>query len=54
MIKHLFGSCEEFFKKLPRLLLAIKKSNPETVVDETHKENLDDITMICLESFLVI
>jgi hypothetical protein len=45
VIKHLFGSREEFFKKLPRLLLAMKESNLETVVDETHKENLELIAI---------
>jgi hypothetical protein len=33
VFEHLFGSYEESFKKLPRLLLAIKKSNPRIVVD---------------------
>jgi hypothetical protein len=33
VLEHLFGSYEEFFKNLPSLLLAIKKSNPRMVVD---------------------
>jgi hypothetical protein len=33
VIKHLFGSLEEYFEKLPRLLLAIKESNPGTIIN---------------------
>ena len=33
VIKNLIGSHEESFQKLPRLLLVIKESNPETVVN---------------------
>jgi len=51
---HLFRSYEECFKKLPKLLLVIKELNPETVVDWTQKENLDDRTMIFRRVFLVI
>jgi len=46
VLEHLFGSYEESFKTLPRLLLAINESNPEIVIDWTHKRNLDDSTMI--------
>ena len=33
VIENLIGSHEESFQKLPRLLLVIKESNPETVVN---------------------
>jgi hypothetical protein len=46
VLEHLFGSHEKSFKTLPRLLLAINESNPEIVIDWTHKRNLDDSTMI--------
>jgi hypothetical protein len=46
VIKHLFGSHEEYFKKLQRLLSAIKESNPGTVVEWTCKGNLDDSIMV--------
>jgi hypothetical protein len=46
VLEHLFDSHEESFKTLPRLLLAINESNPEIVIDWTHKRNLDDSTMI--------
>jgi hypothetical protein len=41
-------------KTLPKLLLVIKELNPETVVDWTQKENLDDRTMVFRRVFLVI
>jgi len=43
---HLSSSHEEYFENLSRFLLAIKKSNPGTAVDWTHKENLDDSTIV--------
>jgi hypothetical protein len=54
VLGHLFCSYEECFKKLPKLLLVIKKLNPETVVDWTQKENLDDKTMVFRRVFFVI
>ena len=46
MHKHLFGSHEESFEKLPRLLLALKESSLGIVVNWMHKRNVDDNTMI--------
>jgi hypothetical protein len=46
--QHLFGSHGYSFEKLPRLLLPIKESNPRTVSDWMHKENLDDNTLVLL------
>jgi len=56
VIKHFFGSHEESFEKLPRLLVAIKKSNLEIVVDCSYKGNLDSIMVFwsfgpCIENF---
>jgi len=53
VIEHLFSLHKESFEKLPRLL-AIKESNPETVIDWTHKWNLDNNIMIFGRVFLVI
>jgi hypothetical protein len=56
VIKYLFSSHGESFEKLPRLLVAIKESNLEIVVDWTHKENLNSIVVFwsfrpCIENF---
>jgi hypothetical protein len=41
----------ESFEKLFRLLLAIKESNSRIVVNWTHKENLDDGSMVFCRAF---
>jgi hypothetical protein len=46
MFKHPFNSYKEPFEMLPRLLLAIKESNLEMVIEWDHKENLYDSTMV--------
>jgi hypothetical protein len=46
VLEHLFGLHKESFKKLPRLLLAIKESNHGTIVEWTYKGNLDDNIMV--------
>ena len=51
MFEHLFNSYEEPFEMLPRLLLAIKESNLEMVIEWDHKRNLDDSTMVLGDFF---
>jgi hypothetical protein len=53
MIEHLLSSHKVFFKKLSRLLLAIKESNPRTSVDWTQKWYLNDKQWLLQDFFLL-
>jgi hypothetical protein len=52
MIEHLFGSHEEFFEKLPRLLLVINKLYSGTITDWTPEGYLNG-TMVFRRCFFL-
>jgi len=53
VLEHLSSSHEEYFENLSRFLSAIKKSNPGTAIDWTHKENIDDSTIVFYKFFVI-
>jgi hypothetical protein len=54
VLERLFGSHEELFEMLSRLLLATKESNPRMIVKWGLKGDFDDSTLVFEKDFLVI